>query len=78
MKIRYARQAVSDLVAIADYIRERNPAAPADVEAAIRTTIGMLADHPKIGHERRDLDARAIIVPSYPYAPHTRPEQKRR
>jgi len=36
MKVRYTRQAILDLLIIADYVGERNPFAAADVEAAIR------------------------------------------
>ena len=53
MKVRYTRQALADLSSIADYIRQRNPVAAVSVETAIRSTIALLADYPKIGRERR-------------------------
>jgi plasmid stabilization system protein ParE len=63
MKLRYTRQAVADLFGIADYVRARNPAAAIDVETAVRSTIDLLADFPKLGRDRllprrgrRDLD----------------------
>ena len=67
MKVRYARQASTDLLGIADYIHERNPSAAIDVEAAIRSTVDLLADFPKLGRDRPQLDARSLGVPRYPY-----------
>jgi toxin ParE1/3/4 len=52
MRVRYTRQALADLLAIADYIRERNPVAAAKAEGAIRSTIDLLADFPKLGRDR--------------------------
>jgi len=74
MRIRYTRQAVSDILAIAAYIRERTPSAAIGVEAAIRSTIGLLADHPKLGRDRSCLDARALGIPRYPYTAYYRIE----
>ena len=74
MKVRYTRQAILDLLAIADYIGERSPFAAADVEAAIRATIDLLADYPRIGRERLELDARSLGVPRYPYTAYYRIE----
>jgi plasmid stabilization system protein ParE len=67
MKVRYARQASTDLLGIADYIHERNASAAIDVEAAIRSTVDLLADFPKLGRNRPQLDARSLGVPRYPY-----------
>ena len=36
MKVRHTRQAIVDLLTIADYVGERNPLAATDVETAIR------------------------------------------
>ena len=75
MKVRYTRQAVVDLLGIADYIRDRNPSAAIDVETAVRSTIDLLADYPKIGRDRPELDARALGVPRYPYTAYYRIER---
>ena len=74
MKVRYTRQAVSDLLAIADYIRERNPSAAINVETAIRSAIDLLAGYPEIGRDRPDLEARALGIPRYPYTAYYRIE----
>jgi toxin ParE1/3/4 len=74
MKLRYTRQALADLFGIADYIRARNPAAAVVVEAAIRSTIDLLVDFPKLGRDHAELDARALGVPRYPYTAYYRIE----
>lgn len=74
MKVRHTRRAAADLAGIGDYIRERNPAAAINVETAIRSTIGLLADFPKLGRNRPELDARSLGVPRYPYTVYYRIE----
>jgi plasmid stabilization system protein ParE len=74
MKVRYTRQAVADLRGIADFIRERNPSAAMSVEAAIRSTIDLLADFPRLGRDRPELDARSLGIPRYPYTAYYRIE----
>jgi plasmid stabilization system protein ParE len=69
MRVRYTRQALADLVAIADYIGERNPKAAVKVETAIRSSIDLLADFPRLGRDRPDLEARALGIPRYSYTP---------
>jgi plasmid stabilization system protein ParE len=76
MRVRYTRQALRDLLAIADYIRERNPTAAVEVETAIRTSIDLLADFPGLGRDRPDLDARALGIPRYPYTAYYRIESE--
>jgi plasmid stabilization system protein ParE len=77
MKVRYTRQAVSDISSIADYIRERNPSAAIDVETAVRSTIELLADFAKIGRDRPELDARELGIPRYPYTAYYLPHRGR-
>jgi plasmid stabilization system protein ParE len=67
MKVRYTRRATADLAGLGDYLRKRNPAAAIAVETAIRSIIGLLADFPKLGRNRPELDARSLGVPRYPY-----------
>jgi plasmid stabilization system protein ParE len=57
------------------YIRQDNPAAAIEVETAIRSTIDLLAEFPKIGRDRPDLDARALGIPRYPYTAYYRVER---
>jgi plasmid stabilization system protein ParE len=52
----------------------RNPTAARNVEAAIQSTIGLLADFPMLGRDRPELDARALGVPRYPYTVYYRIE----
>jgi plasmid stabilization system protein ParE len=44
------------------------------VEAAIRSTIELLADFPKIGRDRPELDARTLGGPRYSYTVYYRIE----
>jgi len=74
MKVRFTRQAVLDILGIADYIRERHPSAAIDIETAIRSAIGLLAEYPNIGRDRPELDARALGIPRYPYTAYYRVE----
>jgi toxin ParE1/3/4 len=76
MRVRYTHQALSDLLAIADYIRDANPSAAILVEAAIRSAIDLLADFPKIGRDRPHLDARALGIPRYPFTAYYRIEDQ--
>jgi toxin ParE1/3/4 len=76
MRVRYTRQAFTDLLAIADYIQERDPTAAAKVEAAIRSTIDLLADFPRLGRDRPELDARSLGVPRWPYTAYYRIENE--
>jgi len=76
MRVRYTRQALGDLFAIADYIRERNPTAAAKAEAAIRSTIDLLADFPQLGRDRPELDARSLGIPRWPYTVYYRIENE--
>ncbi len=74
MKVRYTRQVVADLLGIADYIRDGNPSAAIAVETAVRSSIDLLADYPKIGRDRPELGARALGIPRYPYTVYYRIE----
>lgn len=74
MNIRYARQAVSDVMAIAKHVREQNASAALDIENAIRSTIELLADFPMLGRNRPDLGARMLGIPRYPYTAYYRIE----
>jgi plasmid stabilization system protein ParE len=74
MKVRYTRRATDDLAALADYIHERNPLAAVKVESAIRSTIELLGDFPKIGRDRPEIHARSLGVPRYPYTVYYRIE----
>jgi toxin ParE1/3/4 len=76
MRVRYTRQALTDLHAIADYIGERNPAAAAKAESALRSTIDLLADFPRLGRDRPELDARSLGIPRWPYIAYYRIENE--
>jgi len=74
MKVRYTRRALSELIAIADYIATRNASAALKVEVTIRTTIKSLSEFPLLGRDRPDLEVRALGVPRTPYTVYYRVE----
>lgn len=67
MIVRYTPRAVADIIAIADYIRPRNPRTAVHVEAAIRVGVDHLSQHPNLGIDRPGLGVRALGVPRFPY-----------
>ena len=66
MIVRYTPRAVGDIIAIADFIKARNPQAALRVEAAITTSIDHLSHHPNLGVARPHLSVRALGVPRFP------------
>lgn len=67
MRVRHSRSAVADLIAIADYIRDRNPRAAENVEKRIRASIGQLEMFPFGGRPTDDPSIRMFPVVRYPY-----------
>ena len=74
MKVRFARQAVSDIAHIADFIRADNPAAADGVAQAMQSTIDLLGEFPMLGRHRPDLGVRVLGIPRYPYTVYYRIE----
>lgn len=67
MIIRYNRRAIRDLVAIADYIRERSPAAAERVRERIERLINGLADYPYQGSQTDEAGIRRLVATPFPY-----------
>jgi toxin ParE1/3/4 len=67
MTVRYSKSAVTDLIAIADYIRDRNPHATEEVEKRIRASIGQLEMFPFSGRPTGDPSIRMFPIVRYPY-----------
>lgn len=68
MKVRYSPRATADIVAIADYLTERNRVAARAVEAAIRKTIDLLGEFPGSGRILKQRSSvRVMPVLRYPY-----------
>ena len=68
MKVRFSPRATEDLIAIADYLRERNSSAARSVEAAVRRTIDLLSEFSGSGRlltQRRNV--RVMPLARYPY-----------
>ena len=67
MKLRFTPRAVSDIAAIADYIRERNPAAAERVRAAIIQSLQDLILFPQLGRAQTVEGVRKLVTRRYPY-----------
>jgi toxin ParE1/3/4 len=67
MKVRFTSRATHDLVAIADYIRERNPTAALRVRAAILQSLENLGRFPEIGRRQSVEGVRKLVTRKYPY-----------
>ena len=68
MKVRYSPRAIGDIIAVADYLAERNPVAARAVEAAIRKTIDLLGEFSGSGRALTQRpQVRVMPVARYPY-----------
>jgi plasmid stabilization system protein ParE len=68
MKVRYSPRATSDLIAIADYLVERNPSAGRAIEAAIRRSVDLLGEFPGSGRALTQRPGvRVMPLTRYPY-----------
>ena len=67
MKLRFTPRAARDLADIADYIRERNPAAALRVRAAILESLQGLILFPDIGRQQNVEGVRKLITQRYRY-----------
>jgi toxin ParE1/3/4 len=67
MKLRFTRQAAQDLSHIADYIRERNPAAGRRVRSAIISSLQVLVLFPRIGRLQTTKGVRKLVTRRYPH-----------
>jgi toxin ParE1/3/4 len=67
MKLRFTPRATHDLIDIADYIQERNPAASLRVRAAILDSLQNLLMSPEIGRRQTVEGVRKLVTRKYPY-----------
>src|SRR5262249_1797091 len=67
MRLRFTPRATQDLIDIADYIRERNPAASLRVRAAILDSLQTLLRFPEIGRRQTVQGVRKLVTRKYPY-----------
>jgi toxin ParE1/3/4 len=67
MKLRFTPQAISNLIAIAEYIRARNPAAALAVRDAILESLQTLTLFPEIGRQQTVEGVRKLITRKYRY-----------
>jgi plasmid stabilization system protein ParE len=67
MKLRFTPRAVENIIAIADYIRERNPAAAQRVRAAIYESLQDLILFPNVGRLQQTEGVRKFVTRKYAY-----------
>lgn len=67
MRVRYRRQALSDIEGIQQYIETHNPRAATEVVARIRATAERLGSWPRIGHAGRAAGTYEWTVVGLPY-----------
>ena len=67
MKIRFTKRATENLVEIADYLRERNPAGAMRVRGAILESLKILASFPYAGRAQSTERVRKMITRKYSY-----------
>lgn len=67
MKFRFTPRAASDLIDIADYIRQRNPGASLAVRDAILSSLHTLTLFPEIGRRQTVDGVRKLVVRRYGY-----------
>jgi toxin ParE1/3/4 len=62
MKLRFTSRATQDIIEIADYIRERNPAAALRVCAAILNSLQNLVLFPEVGRRQKLEGVRKLVT----------------
>ena len=67
MRLRFTQQAILELAAIADYIRQRNPAAAVRERAAILKSLENLKTSPHMGRRQTAPGVRKIVTRRYSY-----------
>lgn len=68
MKVRYSLRATTDIIAIADYLTERNRVAARAVEGGIRRAVELLSEFPGSGRVlTQRSNVRIMPVIHYPY-----------
>ena len=67
MKLRFTPRATQDLIDIAAYIRERNPAAAVRVRSAILDSLQNLVLFPEVGRRQTVEGVRKLVTRKYSY-----------
>lgn len=67
MKLRFTPRAIADLIEIADYIHERNPAAARRVRDAIYDSLQNLILFPHVGRRQKTPGVRKFVTRKYVY-----------
>jgi toxin ParE1/3/4 len=72
MRIKYSRQAISDLDAIATFFETENPKILPKILSDIESKISLIMDYPEVGHQQQDNSVRKAVTRRYRYIIHYR------
>jgi toxin ParE1/3/4 len=67
MKLRFTPRAAADLIATADYLRQRNPGAAISVRATILESLQLLLRFPRLGRTQSVQGVRRLVTRKYGY-----------
>lgn len=67
MKLRFTPRAIANIAAIADYIREENPAAARRVRSYIYDSLQNLILFPHLGRRQKERGVRKFVTPRHAY-----------
>jgi toxin ParE1/3/4 len=67
MKLRFTPRALADLIEIAEYVRQHNPAAAVRVRAAIYASLQNLILFPRVGRRQKAEGVRKFVTRKYNY-----------
>jgi plasmid stabilization system protein ParE len=67
LKLRFTPLATENIALIADYIRERNPAAALRVRASIYESLQLLILFPFLGRQQKERGVRKFVTPRFGY-----------
>ena len=67
MRVVWTTPARLQLIALQDYIAERNPAAAYRVAETIRRRVAQLSENPMMGRRGRDQTTRELVIGKTPY-----------
>jgi toxin ParE1/3/4 len=67
MKLRFTPRAIANLIEIADYIHEHNPAAARRVRGGIYKSLQTLILFPYVGRRQKTAGVRKFVTPRYRY-----------
>jgi plasmid stabilization system protein ParE len=72
MKIKYTRQSIADLDAIATFFETQNPSVLPKIQSDIESKIELIKDYPEASYPLKDVQVRKAVTRRYRYVIHFR------